>query len=189
MSISLTLLCSLGFLFLLPHGVTTFVYSTLQVAHTSCFAANEERTANYLLDEFSIHTGEVVDPYRILNVPREADRNEIKKAYRDLSRRYHPDSCRKDILPGACNNWQEVRDQWERIKLSYEILSNTKTRKRYDRHVVLNDPKAALSRAASEAAWNGVKSVGQIIWGIGSVVGSSIFSDRREEKQGNDLQP
>ena len=32
------------------------------------------------------------DPYQILGVTRDASDREIKKAYRDLSRKYHPDS-------------------------------------------------------------------------------------------------
>ena len=34
----------------------------------------------------------VNDPYKILGVTRNADTEEIKRAYRDLSRKYHPDS-------------------------------------------------------------------------------------------------
>ena len=61
----------------------------------------EEKSNHFLLEEFCIHTGEVVDPYRTLKVSRDAERSEIRKAYIALSKRYHPDGLRnRDILPG-----------------------------------------------------------------------------------------
>jgi DnaJ-class molecular chaperone with C-terminal Zn finger domain len=38
------------------------------------------------------------DYYDILGIPRNADEKEIKKAYRNLARKYHPDVCKE---PGA----------------------------------------------------------------------------------------
>lgn len=130
---------------------------------------NSATEDNFLLQEFKTHTGEVIDPYRILKVPRTADRLAIKRSYRDLSRRYHPDGVRyKDILPGACNNLADVREHWEKIQLSYEILSEPKRRARYDRHTAIADPAAALQRAAVNAAWNGALGVGKGLLGVGA---------------------
>jgi len=61
----------------------------------------EEDSKNFLLEEFSIHTGEIVNPYRTLKVSRDANRSDIRKAYIGLSKRYHPDGVRhREILPG-----------------------------------------------------------------------------------------
>ncbi|KAK4267664.1 hypothetical protein QN277_024416 [Acacia crassicarpa] len=35
-----------------------------------------------------------MDPYQILRVPRDASEFEVKKAFRDLAKQYHPDVCR-----------------------------------------------------------------------------------------------
>ncbi|GKY99429.1 hypothetical protein MPSEU_000897500 [Mayamaea pseudoterrestris] len=124
-------------------------------------AKSEKVDREYWLGEFSTSTGEVIEPYKVLGVKREATTDEIKHAYRTLSRKYHPDGMRfRTILPGNCNNANDVRDHWERIKLSYEILSRPKMRKRYDRNVFMADPGAAVQRAAVDAAVKGAVSVG-----------------------------
>ena len=54
------------------------------------------------LDEFKAPTGEILNPYKVLKVKRDATIPQIKSAYRDQSRRYHPDTQRyKDMLPGS----------------------------------------------------------------------------------------
>lgn len=62
---------------------------------------NDDSDTSFLLDDFRVATGEVVNPYRVLKIPRDADRKQVKQAYRDLSRRFHPDGARfREILPG-----------------------------------------------------------------------------------------
>jgi len=60
---------------------------------------------------------------RDLGVSRDADKEEIKRAYRRLARKYHPD-VNKD--PGA-------EERFKEINLAYEVLSEPETRARYDR--------------------------------------------------------
>jgi hypothetical protein len=136
------------------------------------------------LGDFKTGKGEVVDPYRVLGVPRDADTSQVKSAYRALSRRYHPDGTRhRSILPGSCNSWEEARDHWERIRVSYEILRSPVLRKRYDRHEVLSDPPAALRRAAVGAAVRGARTVGQgLFQGLVSA-GSFAFEQMTKERQ------
>ena len=72
-------------------------------AATARVLRDDKRDTSFLLDEFRTANGEVVNPYKILKVSREADKFEIRQAYRKLSRRYHPDGVRhRSILPG---NW------------------------------------------------------------------------------------
>lgn len=161
-----------------PRRCATVVTPTLAASNTA------DMQDNFLLEEFKIHSGEVINPYQVLKVSRKADRSEIKKSYRNLSRRYHPDGNmhRRDILPGSCNNWEEVRDHWERVKLSYEILSDPKRRKRYDRHEALADPGAAMKRAAVNAAFSGVANVGKGIFSMGNFA----FQQMKENTSKND---
>lgn len=85
--------------------------------------SKQEEKENYWLKDFSIASGEIIDPYNVLKISRKAEGPEVRRAYIEQSRRYHPDGARhRKFLPGSCNNIEEVREQWERIKLAYEIL-------------------------------------------------------------------
>ena len=76
-----------------------------------------------------------MDFYIVLGVGRDASLGEVKKAYRRLARRYHP-----DVNPGDGRAALRFRE----IAQAYEILSDQDRRRRYDRNRV----RAARSRAA-----------------------------------------
>src|SRR3954464_13533080 len=62
------------------------------------------------------------DYYEVLGVPRDAPEQEIKKAFRRLARRLHPDVSEE---PDAEARFREVSE-------AYEVLSNAETRQLYD---------------------------------------------------------
>lgn len=55
------------------------------------------------------------DPYEILGVQKNADDEEIKRAYRKLSLRYHPD---RNTDPDSTKKFQEINNAYESIKTS-----------------------------------------------------------------------
>ncbi|MEB3828133.1 molecular chaperone DnaJ [Phormidium sp. CCY1219] len=63
------------------------------------------------------------DYYEILGVPRTADKEDIKRAYRKLARKYHPD----------VNKEEGAEERFKEINLAYEVLSEPEIRARYDR--------------------------------------------------------
>ena len=64
------------------------------------------------------------DLYDVLGVAKTASADEIKKAYRKLARKYHPDK-----NPGD----KEAEDRFKEIQAAYDVLSDPAKRKEYDR--------------------------------------------------------
>jgi len=64
------------------------------------------------------------DFYKLLGVPRNASEDEIKKAYRKMALKYHPD---KNKSPGAEEKFKDVAE-------AYEVLSDKKKKDVYDRY-------------------------------------------------------
>ncbi|KAL1501162.1 hypothetical protein ABEB36_006543 [Hypothenemus hampei] len=64
------------------------------------------------------------DYYAILNIPKNASEDDIKKAYRKLALKYHPD---KNKAPNAEEKFKDVAE-------AYEVLSDKKKRSIYDQY-------------------------------------------------------
>ena len=65
----------------------------------------------------------VKDPYATLGVKKDATEDEIKKAYRKLARKYHPDTNSGDST---------AEERFKEVQQAYSILSDPKKRREYD---------------------------------------------------------
>jgi curved DNA-binding protein len=63
------------------------------------------------------------DYYKILGVARDADSSDIKKAYRKLARKYHPD----------VNKDADAEEKFKQVNEAYEVLKDGDKRRAYDR--------------------------------------------------------
>ena len=81
------------------------------------------------------------DYYEVLGVKKDADENTIKKAYRKLAKKYHPDSNAGDA--GAEQKFKEVTE-------AYNVLSDKEKRKLYDQF-----GHAAFDGSAPEGGYTG----------------------------------
>jgi molecular chaperone DnaJ len=82
------------------------------------------------------------DLYETLGVPRSASAEEIKKAYRKLARRYHPDANPDD---------RQAEERFKEIQNAYDVLSNPDKRRQYDAF------GAAGGRAGAGAGPGGIR--------------------------------
>ena len=68
------------------------------------------------------------DPYKVLGVSPDASDDEIKKAYRQLARKYHPDKYRdSDLADLASEKMKEVNAAYEEIKKMRETGGRSNT--------------------------------------------------------------
>ena len=96
----------------------------------------------------------MLDHYKTLGVPRNASRQEIKRAFRALAKKYHPDR------NAARAQWATA--QIKRLIEAHRVLSHAGLRESYDRHhavlherekpQVLRPPEAAPRRRPSQGA-------------------------------------
>jgi len=70
------------------------------------------------------------DYYETLGIPRKAAADEIRKAYRKLARKYHP-----DLNPGD----KSAEERFKNVQEAYDVLSDSKKRQMYDQYGVYSD--------------------------------------------------
>lgn len=97
------------------------------------------------------------DYYEVLGVGRDANEEVIKKAYRKLAMKWHPD--RNPDNPKAEEHFKEAKE-------AYEVLTDTSKRAAYDQfgHAGV-DPQAGMGAAGAGAGFGGVGDIFSDIFG------------------------
>ncbi len=114
------------------------------------------------------------DYYEVLGVGKQASKEEIKKAYRKLSKKYHPD----------INKEADAADKFKEVKEAYEILSDDQKRAQYDQfgHV---DPNQGFGGGGADfGGFGGFEDIFNTFFGGGG----GRRRDPNAPRQGADLQ-
>ena len=88
------------------------------------------------------------DYYEVLGIGRNADAKEIKKAYRKLAKKYHP-----DMNPGD----KQAEQKFKEVTEAYNVLSDTEKKKLYDQYgfAAFEEGGNPYSAGGQDAAGNG----------------------------------
>jgi molecular chaperone DnaJ len=114
------------------------------------------------------------DYYEVLGLEKDATKEDIKKAYRKLSKQYHPD----------INKAADAADRFKEIKEAYEVLSEEEKRAHYDRfgHT---DPNQGFGGEGDFSGFGGFEDIFSTFFGGG---GGGRRRDPNAPRQGADLQ-
>ena len=108
------------------------------------------------------------DPYKVLGVSPDASDEDIKRAYRKLAKKYHP-----DLNPGDT----EAEQKFKEVNEAYEVLSDKDKRARYDQfgHAGV-DPNFGAGGGGGSAAASAdleILAISEIFWAVCSVAVSA----------------
>jgi len=111
------------------------------------------------------------DYYEVLGVPRTADTDELKKSYRRLARKYHPD----------VNKDPDAEERFKEINEAYEVLSNADKRRAYDR---FGHAGVEGNVGYNGFGFGGISDIFEEMFGFGT----RTRTRRRGPRRGDDLQ-
>ena len=117
------------------------------------------------------------DYYEILNVSRDASKEEIKRAYRRLARKYHPD----------VNKEAGAEERFKEINRAYEVLSEPETRARYDRFGEAGVAAGAGAGFQDFSDIGGFADIFETIFSGFGGMGTQTAARRRGPVRGDDL--
>ncbi|MFB6469404.1 molecular chaperone DnaJ [Cytobacillus sp. Hz8] len=115
------------------------------------------------------------DYYEVLGVSKTASKDEIKKAYRKLSKQYHPD----------INKEPDAEEKFKEVKEAYEVLSDDQKRAQYDQfgHTDPNQGFGGFGGEGDFGGFGGFEDIFSTFFG-----GGSRRRDPNAPRQGADLQ-
>ncbi|MET0383163.1 MAG: molecular chaperone DnaJ [Burkholderiaceae bacterium] len=126
------------------------------------------------------------DYYDVLGVPKNASDDDIKKAYRKLAMKHHPDRNQGDNAKAAEEKFKEAKE-------AYEMLSDPQKKAAYDQYGHAGvDPNMARGAGAGAEGFGGFAEAfgdifGDIFGGAGGAGGARRGAGGKQVYRGNDL--
>ena len=118
------------------------------------------------------------DYYKTLGVSRSASQDEIRKAYFDLARKYHPDK----------NPQKDAKKKFQKIQAAFDVLNDPQKRELYDRYGSSFETMGAGGpRGPGRGAYGPAGGFGGGPQGVEDVDFSQFFGDKFGDEGGPDL--
>ncbi|XP_076137181.1 dnaJ heat shock protein family (Hsp40) member A3b [Alosa pseudoharengus] len=115
-------------------------------------SGKQRSKAGHVLSAQPFHTSAVCqnkeDLYQLLGVPRNASQKDIKKAYYQMAKKYHPDTNPDD---------PQAKEKFAKCAEAYEVLSDEVKRRQYDTYGSASGP--GQSNAREQQFWRGGSNV------------------------------
>ncbi len=119
------------------------------------------------------------DYYKILGVDKQATDADLKKAYRHLAMKYHPDRNPDDP--------KKAEEKFKEVKEAYEVLSDPQKRQMVDQGIDPNDPQTG-GFGGGFGGFHGGADFGDIFGDVfGDIFGGRGHRAQRREMRGSDL--
>ncbi|MGD0112284.1 MAG: DnaJ C-terminal domain-containing protein [Armatimonadota bacterium] len=121
------------------------------------------------------------DFYEVLGVKRDADEKELKRAFRKLARKYHP-----DVNPGN----KEAEQKFKEMAEAYQVLSDPEKRRQYDQFAQAGQPWSQTGPGGAPGAWTTAEGVGGY-GNLNDLIEELLGGGRRgrsRKQRGQDLQ-
>ncbi len=112
--------------------------------------------------------------YDVLGVSKSASAAEIKKAYRKLARRYHPDA-----NPGD----SAAEERFKQVQTAYDVLSDADKRKAYDRFGSTNGRGPSAGPGGVNVDFGDLGDLGDVLGGIFGNLGGTARGGRGRTRQ------
>jgi molecular chaperone DnaJ len=116
-----------------------------------------------------------VDLYKVLEVSKEASQDEIRRSYRRLARKFHPDA-----NPGD----KQAEERFKEVQQAYSILSDPEKRKQYDQGGFFGFDPGSFRPGAG----GGFGGFGDILSDLFGGVGGATAGARNRPERGRDLE-
>src|ERR671911_2093269 len=120
---------------------------------------------------------ERLDLYKVLEVSKEASQDEVRRSYRRLARKYHPDA-----NPGD----KKAEERFKEIQHAYEVLSNPEKRREYD-----EGPRTFFgSQGAGGTGGAGFEDISDLLGGfgnLGDIFGRTATTTQRTQTRGENV--
>ncbi len=122
------------------------------------------------------------DYYEVLGVDKNASADELKKAYRKLAKKYHP-----DLNPG--DKAKEAEEKFKEASEAYEVLSDSEKRQRYDQfgHAGVDPNAGGYGGGGFSGGFGGFEDIFDLFGGGFGGFGGSSRRNPNAPVQGDDI--